>query len=171
MIHATSGPHCCPFADLLKAFSSSGPNLVISLVESCFSISHSFFSWLHLVCAERPRLFYSCEQSLGSREVEPRSDDHRIIFRAFQGIGGAGLFAMTPVIISEMVPPEKFGAYNALASSTIGISFLLGPLIGGAINNTQKLWRWIFLIKYVYKARLFDSPANVICYQASPSVL
>ena len=64
---------------------------------------------------------------------------------------------MTPIIISEMVPPEKFGAYNALASLTIGISFLLGPLVGGAINNKQNLWRWIFLIKYVYKIGMFDS--------------
>ena len=54
---------------------------------------------------------------------------------------------MTPVIISEMVPPPKFGAYNGIASSTIGVSFLLGPLVGGAITD-KGVWRWIFLIKY-----------------------
>jgi len=75
------------------------------------------------------------------------SNLHRIIFRAFQGVGGAGIFAMTPAIILEMVPPEKFATYNAVASSTIGISFLLGPLVGGAISNRSS-WRWIFFIKY-----------------------
>lgn len=69
------------------------------------------------------------------------------MFRAFQGIGGAGIFSLTPVIIAEMIPPEKFGAYSGLASSTIGLSFLLGPIVGGAISD-QNVWRWIFLIKY-----------------------
>ena len=50
------------------------------------------------------------------------------------------------VIIPEMVPPKKYAMYNGLISSAIGFSFLLGPLIGGAIDN-HTTWRWIFLIK------------------------
>ncbi|EPE26976.1 MFS general substrate transporter [Glarea lozoyensis ATCC 20868] len=68
-----------------------------------------------------------------------------IIFRAFQGVGGAGIFAMTPAIIAEMVPSNKFAKYNALASSAIGISFLMGPLVGGVISDRLS-WRWIFFI-------------------------
>jgi MFS family permease len=82
--------------------------------------------------------------------VQINSKTYRIIFRAFQGIGGAGIFAMTPTIIAEMVPSNKFAKYNALASSTIGISFLMGPLVGGVISDRLS-WRWIFFIKYVLK--------------------
>jgi len=45
---------------------------------------------------------------------------------------------MTPAIISEMIRAEKFASYNALAASAIGISFLLGPLVGGAINDSMQ---------------------------------
>jgi MFS family permease len=69
----------------------------------------------------------------------------RILFRAFQGIGGAGIFSMAPIIVAEMVTPEKYGAYNAILSLAIAFSFLLGPLIGGAVSD-DTTWRWIFYI-------------------------
>jgi MFS family permease len=71
--------------------------------------------------------------------------DIRILFRAFQGIGGAGIFSMAPIIVAEMVAPEKYGAYNAILSLAIAFSFLLGPLIGGAVSD-DTTWRWIFYI-------------------------
>ncbi|THC97904.1 hypothetical protein EYZ11_002602 [Aspergillus tanneri] len=68
-----------------------------------------------------------------------------IMFRAFQGVGGAGIFSMAPIIVAEMVTPEKYGAYNGIISLAIAFSFLLGPLFGGAITDGTS-WRWIFYI-------------------------
>ncbi|KAL4810926.1 major facilitator superfamily domain-containing protein [Aspergillus unguis] len=68
-----------------------------------------------------------------------------IVLRAFQGVGGGGTFSMVPIIVAEMVSPEKYAAYNALMSFSIALSFLLGPLIGGAIVDHTS-WRWIFYI-------------------------
>ena len=69
-----------------------------------------------------------------------------IIFRALQGVGGSGINGLTFVIIPEMVEPEKYARYAAITACTFALSYLLGPLLGGAIcNNTT--WRWVFLIK------------------------
>ncbi|KAJ5248560.1 hypothetical protein N7468_000011 [Penicillium chermesinum] len=68
-----------------------------------------------------------------------------ILCRAFQGIGGAGIFSMVPIIVAEMVEPIKYGAYNGIISLAIAFSFLLGPLLGGIISDGTT-WRWIFWI-------------------------
>ncbi|CAD6444310.1 497df385-445e-4097-bfd8-b7a1fd65287b [Sclerotinia trifoliorum] len=68
-----------------------------------------------------------------------------IAFRALQGIGGAGIFSMVPIIVAEMVVPEQYGKFNGIVSLALAISFLLGPVLGGAIPQ-HTTWRWIFLI-------------------------
>ncbi|OJJ46498.1 hypothetical protein ASPZODRAFT_166742 [Penicilliopsis zonata CBS 506.65] len=68
-----------------------------------------------------------------------------IVCRAFQGIGGAGIFSMVPIIVAEMVEPARYGAYNGIISLAIAFSFLLGPLFGGAISDGTT-WHWIFWI-------------------------
>ncbi|KAL4979749.1 major facilitator superfamily domain-containing protein [Aspergillus desertorum] len=68
-----------------------------------------------------------------------------VVLRAFQGIGGAGIFSMVPIITAEMVHPDQYAVYNAIMAVSIAVSFLLGPLIGGAIVDHTS-WRWIFYI-------------------------
>ncbi|TGO28679.1 hypothetical protein BPAE_0024g00240 [Botrytis paeoniae] len=68
-----------------------------------------------------------------------------ITFRALQGVGGAGIFSMVPIIVAEMVVPEQYGKFNGIISLALAISFLLGPLLGGAIPQ-HTTWRWIFWI-------------------------
>ncbi|KAL8917522.1 MAG: hypothetical protein Q9172_005810 [Xanthocarpia lactea] len=68
-----------------------------------------------------------------------------IVFRAMQGIGGAGSYSLVFVIFFEMVPPQKFARYSSMLSAVFALALLLGPLLGGAINNSIS-WRWIFLI-------------------------
>ncbi len=72
-------------------------------------------------------------------------ENHRISFRAFQGIGGSGVYAMTFVILPAMVPTEEYALHCTIVSSTFIFSFVLGPLFGGLINN-HSTWRWIFLL-------------------------
>ncbi|KAI9043094.1 MFS general substrate transporter [Aspergillus affinis] len=65
-----------------------------------------------------------------------------IIFRAFQGIGGAGNYSLCTTIVLELVPPAKYALYTSSLSVVYAISLLLGPILGGAISETN--WRWIF---------------------------
>ena len=73
-------------------------------------------------------------------------DINRIILRAFQGVGGSGIYSMVGVIVTIIVPPEKYGKYMAIISSVFAVASVLGPLLGGAINDHSS-WRWVFLLK------------------------
>ena len=44
-----------------------------------------------------------------------------------------------------MVEKEKYGVYNGIISLAIAVSFILGPIRGGAITDGTT-WRWIFWI-------------------------
>ncbi|KAL4860850.1 major facilitator superfamily domain-containing protein, partial [Aspergillus spectabilis] len=68
-----------------------------------------------------------------------------IVFRALQGIGGAGNYALCIAITVELVPPEKYAKYTSLISIAYAFSLLLGPVMGGAISENST-WRWIFLL-------------------------
>ncbi|ROV86862.1 hypothetical protein VMCG_10813 [Cytospora schulzeri] len=72
--------------------------------------------------------------------------DQLIIFRAFQGLGGSGDFALCSVIILDLVPSHKYAEYSSNISIVYAISLCVGPIIGGAIIENST-WRWIFLLK------------------------
>ncbi|PNY23179.1 MFS-type transporter YusP [Tolypocladium capitatum] len=68
-----------------------------------------------------------------------------IIFRAFQGLGASGIYAMVMVIAPGLVPPAKYGKYMAIVSTVFIVASVLGPILGGVIN-THSSWRWVFLL-------------------------
>lgn len=67
-----------------------------------------------------------------------------IIFRAFQGIGGSGLFSMTMVITMSSVPPDKRGMLSGVIGLVLVTSGVLGPVLSGAIthDHNSSTWRW-----------------------------
>jgi len=71
----------------------------------------------------------------------------RIAARSIQGIGGSGLYSLSQVCLVEQGPgrPEIVGA---LVGITLSASYILGPLLGGAISAWT--WRGIFWIKFVF---------------------
>ena len=58
-----------------------------------------------------------------------------IVFRAFQGIGGSGLFSLVFCVFPEITPAKYYGAAAAMISSTFTFASLLGPVVGGAIAS------------------------------------
>ena len=50
------------------------------------------------------------------------------------------------VILFELVPPEKYPPYASLGAGVFALGLLLGPLLGGVINNATT-WRWVFYLK------------------------
>jgi EmrB/QacA subfamily drug resistance transporter len=66
-------------------------------------------------------------------------------FRALQGVGGGGLFAIALSIIGDVIPPRERGRYQGYFGAVFGISSVAGPLLGGWLTDGPG-WRWIFYI-------------------------
>lgn len=64
--------------------------------------------------------------------------------RTVQGLGAAGLYVLSDILICDLVPPRHRGPYLSAVLSTAGIGSTIGPVIGGAI--AQHNWRWIFYL-------------------------
>lgn len=74
-----------------------------------------------------------------------------ILFRAIQGIGAGGLFALSFIIIGDIVSPRERGKYQGLFGAVWGVSSVAGPLLGGFFADQGEIlgitgWRWIFYI-------------------------
>lgn len=72
-------------------------------------------------------------------------------FRALQGIGAGGLFALAFTIVADIVPPRERARYQGLFLAVFGSSSVLGPLIGGLFAGVDEIlfiegWRWVFLM-------------------------
>lgn len=82
-----------------------------------------------------------------------------IAFRALQGIGGAGVFAMAFIVIADLFPPAQRGRYQGLVGAAFGIASILGPVLGGLLTDRAGAWipgvagwRWIFYVNLPFGA-------------------
>ena len=82
-----------------------------------------------------------------------------IIFRAIQGVGGAGLFAMAFIVIADLFPPAERGKYQGFVGAVFGIASVLGPWVGGLLTDHGSDlipgvagWRWVFYVNLPFGA-------------------
>jgi EmrB/QacA subfamily drug resistance transporter len=76
-----------------------------------------------------------------------------VIFRGIQGLGGAGLFALSFIIVSDLYPPRERGKVGGVFGAVFGLSSVLGPLVGGFLTDNAgswipgiEGWRWVFYV-------------------------
>ena len=65
--------------------------------------------------------------------------------RAFQGIGGAMMFATSLALIAQAFPPNERGTAFGIWGATTGFAVAVGPLAGGGLTDGLG-WEWIFLV-------------------------
>ncbi len=68
-----------------------------------------------------------------------------ILFRAFQGLGSAGLFVTAFAIVADIFPPAVRGRYTGLFGAVFGLSSVVGPLVGGFLTDNIS-WHWVFFV-------------------------
>jgi MFS transporter, DHA2 family, multidrug resistance protein len=68
-----------------------------------------------------------------------------VVFRAFQGVAGAGLIPLAQATLLRINPPERHG--SAMAVFGMGTIFgpIMGPMLGGWLTEYYS-WRWVFYI-------------------------
>ncbi|KAJ5171101.1 uncharacterized protein N7500_003884 [Penicillium coprophilum] len=74
--------------------------------------------------------------------------------RAIAGLGAAGLFSGSILIISKSVPLVKRPMYTGIVGAMFGIANVAGPLMGGAFTD-HLTWRWCFYINLPFGAVTF----------------
>ncbi|MEO6998188.1 MAG: MFS transporter, partial [Terracoccus sp.] len=72
-------------------------------------------------------------------------------YRAIQGLGAGGLFALALAIIGDIVAPRERAKYQGYFLAVFGTSSVLGPVIGGFFAGQSTIlgvtgWRWVFLV-------------------------
>jgi EmrB/QacA subfamily drug resistance transporter len=67
-----------------------------------------------------------------------------LIGRAIQGLGAGGIFPVASAFIGDTFPPEKRGRALGIIGAVFGISYLIGPLLGGLLIIYG--WQWLFVV-------------------------
>ena len=68
-----------------------------------------------------------------------------IAARGLQGVGGAGLMAMSQATIADVVAPRERGRYQGYMAGTWGVASIGGPILGGWLTDYFS-WHAIFWI-------------------------
>jgi EmrB/QacA subfamily drug resistance transporter len=67
------------------------------------------------------------------------------ISRAFQGIGGAAMFATALALLAAAFHGKDRGTAFGVFGATTGVAVAIGPVLGGALTSGLS-WRWIFFV-------------------------
>src|SRR6478752_4158488 len=65
-----------------------------------------------------------------------------IVWRVFQGIGGAFLFANTGAIVTDAFPREELGLAMGTNTMVAAVGLVIGPVLGGVLVAIS--WQWVF---------------------------
>ena len=64
--------------------------------------------------------------------------------RTVQGIGAGAIYMLLDIVCCDMVPLRGRGKYVGLMNAWAGLGAAIGPVVGGAIADSN--WRWIFYL-------------------------
>lgn len=68
-----------------------------------------------------------------------------IASRAFQGLGGALLMAISPAMLTTAFPATERGRALGINAINVSLGVSVGPVLGGIITGSLS-WRWIFYV-------------------------
>src|SRR4051794_2183769 len=76
-----------------------------------------------------------------------------VVFRALQGLAGAGLIPLSQATLLQIKPPERHGHAMAVFGTGTILGPIMGPALGGWLTQDYS-WRWVFYI---------NLPVGILC--------
>ncbi|MCJ1396705.1 hypothetical protein MMC18_009597 [Xylographa bjoerkii] len=68
-----------------------------------------------------------------------------IVGRAVAGVGAAGVYSGSVIVLMHVAPLEKRPMYIGILGAAMGVASICGPFLGGVFSDSVT-WRWCFYI-------------------------
>ena len=136
---------------LPKIVTSLGGNDLYTWVVTIYlltsTITVPFYGKLSDIYGRRPMLMIGISLFLIGSALSGLSQEmwQLILFRGVQGLGAGALFPIALAVIGDLFTPAERGKYQGLFGAVFGISFLIGPGLGGFLTDNVS-WHWIFFV-------------------------
>ncbi len=120
---------------------------VVTIYLLTSTITVPFYGKLSDLYGRRPMLMIGISLFLVGSVLSGLSQEmwQLILFRGIQGLGAGALFPIALAVIGDLFTPAERGKYQGLFGAVFGISFLIGPGLGGFLTDTVS-WHWIFFV-------------------------
>ncbi|CAN5605623.1 hypothetical protein BH20CHL7_BH20CHL7_03780 [soil metagenome] len=122
-------------------------NWVVTIYLLTSTITVPFYGKLSDLYGRKPMLMFGVTIFLVGSALSGLSQNMAmlIFFRGVQGIGAGALFPIALAVIGDLFTPAERGRYQGLFGAVFGISFLIGPAVGGLLTDNIS-WHWIFYV-------------------------
>jgi multidrug resistance protein len=120
---------------------------VVTIYLLTSTISIPFYGKLSDLYGRKPLLIFGISLFLIGSALSGLSQAmwQLILFRGIQGLGGGALFPIALAIVGDLFSPAERGKYQGLFGAVFGVSFLIGPALGGFLTDTVG-WHWVFYV-------------------------
>jgi len=120
---------------------------VVTIYLLTSTITVPFYGKLSDLYGRKPMLMFGITTFLIGSALSGLSQNmaQLIIFRGLQGIGAGALFPISLAIIGDLFSPAERGKYQGLFGAVFGISFIIGPALGGFLTDNVS-WHWVFYV-------------------------
>jgi EmrB/QacA subfamily drug resistance transporter len=120
---------------------------VVTIYLLTSTITVPFYGKLSDLYGRRPMLMIGISLFLVGSVLSGLSQEmwQLILFRGIQGLGAGALFPIALAVIGDLFTPAERGKYQGLFGAVFGISFLIGPGLGGFLTDSVS-WHWIFFV-------------------------
>ncbi|KAF2115472.1 major facilitator superfamily domain-containing protein [Lophiotrema nucula] len=153
---------------LAAAFSSTSLSVSLATIAQHFSLSTPKTFWLATSTALTSTVIQPCcatlADVLGRKKsltisaaalaigslIGALAQNYATIIsgRSIQGIGAGGVYAISDIIITDIVPLRHRGKWFAFISISAAIGTTMGPILSGVLTK-EGSWRWIFAINVI----------------------
>jgi EmrB/QacA subfamily drug resistance transporter len=120
---------------------------VVTIYLLTSTITVPFYGKLSDIFGRKPLLMIGVTLFLVGSALSGLSQNmaELILFRGIQGLGAGSLFPISLAVIGDLFTPAERGKYQGLFGAVFGVSFIVGPALGGFITDNIS-WHWVFYV-------------------------